>query len=166
MHAAAIFCARRRWRRRTRSVCGRSSRRLPPSTDCRGGCAPTTVRVCQLGRGRAVAAGGVVDQAGHFVPERIEAGHPEQNGRHERMHRTLKLELHPAQGLARPAAELDRFRDDYNHVRRTRRWGCRRRPACMSLRRESTRRRFRSRSIRRDAGALGQEPRSFPLEEA
>lgn len=25
-----------------------------------------------------------------IIPERIEAGHPEQNGRHERMHRTLK----------------------------------------------------------------------------
>ena len=27
-----------------------------------------------------------------IVPERIQAGHPEQNGRHERMHRTLKAE--------------------------------------------------------------------------
>ncbi|HEU4533485.1 MAG TPA: helix-turn-helix domain-containing protein [Polyangiaceae bacterium] len=27
-----------------------------------------------------------------IVPERIEPGHPEQNGRHERMHRTLKAE--------------------------------------------------------------------------
>jgi transposase InsO family protein len=27
-----------------------------------------------------------------IVPERIEPGHPEQNGRHERMHRTLKEE--------------------------------------------------------------------------
>ena len=27
-----------------------------------------------------------------IVPERIQAGHPEQNGRHERMHRTLKQE--------------------------------------------------------------------------
>ena len=27
-----------------------------------------------------------------IVPERIAAGHPEQNGRHERMHRTLKEE--------------------------------------------------------------------------
>jgi putative transposase len=26
-----------------------------------------------------------------IVPERIEAGHPEQNGRHERMHRTLRM---------------------------------------------------------------------------
>ena len=52
-----------------------------------------------------------------IVPERIEAGHPEQNGRHERMHRTLKLELHPAQDWRGQQRELDRFRDDYNHVR-------------------------------------------------
>ncbi len=27
-----------------------------------------------------------------ILPERLAAGHPEQNGRHERMHRTLKQE--------------------------------------------------------------------------
>jgi len=27
-----------------------------------------------------------------ITPERIKPGHPEQNGRHERMHRTLKAE--------------------------------------------------------------------------
>ena len=54
-----------------------------------------------------------------IVPERIEAGHPEQNGRHERMHRTMKQEV------AMPAAEdwraqqrlIDRFRQEYNEVR-------------------------------------------------
>ena len=54
-----------------------------------------------------------------IVPERIAAGHPEQNGRHERMHRTLKQEV------AMPAApdrraqqrELDRFGQEYNQVR-------------------------------------------------
>jgi transposase InsO family protein len=54
-----------------------------------------------------------------IVPERIEAGHPEQNGRHERMHRTMK------EAVAMPAAEdwrsqqlaLDRFRREYNEVR-------------------------------------------------
>lgn len=48
--------------------------------------------------------------------ERIDPGHPEQNGRHERMHLTLKQET------ARPAAanilkqqeRFDRFRDEYN----------------------------------------------------
>jgi transposase InsO family protein len=51
------------------------------------------------------------------VPERIEAGHPEQNGRHERMHRTLKLDLRPAQDWRGQQLELDRFRHDYNEVR-------------------------------------------------
>jgi transposase InsO family protein len=52
-----------------------------------------------------------------IVPERIEAGHPEQNGRHERMHRTLKQDLRPAQDWRGQQRELDRFRYDYNHVR-------------------------------------------------
>jgi transposase InsO family protein len=51
------------------------------------------------------------------VPERIKAGHPEQNGRHERMHRTLKLDLRPAQDWRGQQLELDRFRHDYNEVR-------------------------------------------------
>jgi hypothetical protein len=34
-----------------------------------------------------------------IVPERIDAGHPEQNGRHERMHRTMK------EAVAMPPAE-------------------------------------------------------------
>jgi transposase InsO family protein len=52
-----------------------------------------------------------------IVPERIQAGHPEQNGRHERMHRTLKLEVHPADDWRAQQRELDRFRRDYNQVR-------------------------------------------------
>jgi transposase InsO family protein len=52
-----------------------------------------------------------------IVPERIEAGHPEQNGRHERMHRTLKLDLRPAEDWRGQQRELDRFRHDYNQVR-------------------------------------------------
>jgi transposase InsO family protein len=51
------------------------------------------------------------------VPERIEAGHPEQNGRHERMHRTLKLEVNTADNWRGQQRELDRFRHDYNNVR-------------------------------------------------
>lgn len=51
--------------------------------------------------------------------ERIEPGHPEQNGRHERMHWTLKQEA------TRPAGEselqqqekFDRFRREYNEER-------------------------------------------------
>ena len=51
--------------------------------------------------------------------ERIKPGHPQQNGRHERMHRTLK------QATARPAAQnllqqqavFDRFQHDFNFER-------------------------------------------------
>ena len=49
--------------------------------------------------------------------ERIQAGHPEQNGRHERMHRTLKQEVRVAAGWRQQQGELDRFRHDFNHVR-------------------------------------------------
>jgi putative transposase len=52
-----------------------------------------------------------------IVAERIEAGHPEQNGRHERMHRTLKQEVRPGENWRAQQRELDRFRFDFNHVR-------------------------------------------------
>lgn len=52
-----------------------------------------------------------------IVAERIQAGHPEQNGRHERMHRTLKQEVHPAADRRAQQRELDRFRQEYNHDR-------------------------------------------------
>lgn len=54
-----------------------------------------------------------------IVPERIEAGHPEQNGRHERMHRTLKQEvaMPPAESRRVQQRELERFRQEYNQVR-------------------------------------------------
>jgi len=54
-----------------------------------------------------------------IVPERIQAGHPEQNGRHERMHRTLKQETAqpPAANRRKQQQALDRFRQEYNEVR-------------------------------------------------
>ncbi len=54
-----------------------------------------------------------------IVPERIEAGHPEQNGRHERMHRTLKQETATPAAKNRRAQQhaFDRFREEFNHVR-------------------------------------------------
>jgi putative transposase len=54
-----------------------------------------------------------------ITPERIEPGHPEQNGRHERMHRTLKAEAtRPAQyDLLAQQRALDRFRHEYNDIR-------------------------------------------------
>ena len=50
-------------------------------------------------------------------PERIQAGHPEQNGRHERIHRTLKQELRPAPDWRAQQRELERFRQEYNTLR-------------------------------------------------
>jgi len=52
-----------------------------------------------------------------IAQERIQAGHPEQNGRHERMHRSLKQEVKPAADWRSQQRELDRFRHDYNEVR-------------------------------------------------
>jgi len=54
-----------------------------------------------------------------IVPERIAAGHPEQNGRHERMHRTLKEEVAqpPAANRRKQQRALDGFRQEYNQVR-------------------------------------------------
>jgi transposase InsO family protein len=49
--------------------------------------------------------------------ERIQAGHPEQNGRHERMHRTLKQDVPTAQDWRSQQRELDRFLHDFNQVR-------------------------------------------------
>jgi len=52
-------------------------------------------------------------------PERIEPGKPQQNGRHERMHRTLKQETAspPAANRRRQQERFDRFREEYNEVR-------------------------------------------------
>ena len=54
-----------------------------------------------------------------ICPERIEPGHPEQNGRHERMQRTLKQETAspPARTPRARQRALDRFRRAYNEER-------------------------------------------------
>jgi len=51
--------------------------------------------------------------------ERIEPGKPQQNGRHERMHRTLKHDTAqpPAASLAEQQVRFDRFRRVFNHER-------------------------------------------------
>ena len=51
--------------------------------------------------------------------ERIKPGHPEQNGRHERMHLTLKKEATKpaAQNFLQQQATFDDFIDCYNHER-------------------------------------------------
>jgi len=54
-----------------------------------------------------------------IIPERIEKGHPEQNGRHERMHRTLKEEAisPPRKSLREQQRAFDRFRDYFDDDR-------------------------------------------------
>ena len=54
-----------------------------------------------------------------ILPERIEPGKPQQNGRHERMHRTLKQETlrPPAASAQAQQRRFDHFRERYNEVR-------------------------------------------------
>lgn len=54
-----------------------------------------------------------------IIPERIEPGKPEQNGRHERMHRTLKAEATqpPRATMAEQQRVFDHFRHEYNDIR-------------------------------------------------
>ena len=53
------------------------------------------------------------------VPERIKPGRPQQNGRHERMHLTLKQETAspPAQTLRQQQRRFDAFRTTFNEER-------------------------------------------------
>ena len=52
-------------------------------------------------------------------PERIDAGHPEQNGRHERMHRTLKEETAspPRSNIRQQQRAFEAFKYEYNFER-------------------------------------------------
>jgi transposase InsO family protein len=52
-------------------------------------------------------------------PERIEPGQPQQNGQHERMHRTLKDEATrpPSMTLVQQQKRFDHFRREYNEER-------------------------------------------------
>jgi len=54
-----------------------------------------------------------------IIPERIVPGHPEQNGRHERLHRTLKACAVTAEscGALEQQARFDGFRREYNEER-------------------------------------------------
>ncbi len=54
-----------------------------------------------------------------IYPELIEPGKPQQNGVHERMHRTLKQEatIPPAASLRGQQRKFDRFREEFNQER-------------------------------------------------
>jgi transposase InsO family protein len=51
--------------------------------------------------------------------ERIKPGNPQQNGRHERMHRTLKAEATrpPGMNFLQQQARFDRFVEEFNTER-------------------------------------------------
>jgi transposase InsO family protein len=53
------------------------------------------------------------------LPELIEPGKPQQNGRHERMHKTLKAEATkpPAGNLQAQQRKFNRFREEFNNER-------------------------------------------------
>lgn len=54
-----------------------------------------------------------------ILPDLIEPGKPQQNGRHERMHRTLKAETTkpPAGNLSAQQRKFNRFREEFNFER-------------------------------------------------
>src|SRR5580704_17120838 len=81
----------------------RSDNGAPFATKTLGGLSALSVWWIQLG----------------ILPERIEPGQPQQNGRHERFHRTLKdhTTKPPAHSLAEQQRRFDRFRRDYNDLR-------------------------------------------------
>jgi len=71
-----------------------------------------------------VGLGGLSQLSVHWIklgirPERIDRGKPQQNGRHERMHRTLKARTtRPAgQNLRCQQRRFNRFRQIFNHER-------------------------------------------------
>lgn len=82
---------------------------------------PAAIRTDNGAPFASVAIGGLSSLAVWFIklgisPERIEQGHPEQNGRHERLHRTLKEEAisPPRKNLQEQQRAFDRFRASYN----------------------------------------------------
>jgi hypothetical protein len=54
-----------------------------------------------------------------IYPELIEPGKPQQNGVHERMHRTLKQEatIPPARSLSGQQRKFNEFRQEFNYIR-------------------------------------------------
>jgi len=81
----------------------RTDNGYPFAQVCLGGLSPLSIWLLKL----------------DIVPERIDPGHPEQNPRHERMHRTLKAATaNPPKGnLSAQQRAFNRFRYEYNEQR-------------------------------------------------
>lgn len=70
----------------------------------------------------SLAVGGISQLSKWWIklgikPERIRPGKPAQNGRHERMHRTLKDGVPPQANLLAQQRRFDPFREEYNWQR-------------------------------------------------
>lgn len=70
----------------------------------------------------SLALGGISELSKWWIqlgirPERIKPGKPSQNGRHERMHRTLKQDAPPQPNLPLQQRCFDRFLKQYNKLR-------------------------------------------------
>ena len=70
----------------------------------------------------SLAIGGVSELSKWWIklgirPERIKPGKPSQNGRHERMHRTLKQDVAPQPTHQRQQHHFDLFQEQYNQQR-------------------------------------------------
>ena len=85
---------------------------------------PATLRMDNGPPFASRGAGGLTELSVRWVKlgirlERIEPGQPQQNGRHERMHLTLKQETSrpPAATAGEQQIRFDRFRQDFNEVR-------------------------------------------------
>ena len=99
-----------------RTEAGRRCAECLSATVFRARCVRTTeFRLRVLGAGGLSRLSVEWVKAGIAV-ERIEPGQPQQNGRHERMHRTLKEETvrPPAMTVEDQQARFDRFREDFN----------------------------------------------------
>jgi transposase InsO family protein len=81
----------------------RSDNGTPFAGKCIGGLSRLSIWFIQLG----------------IIPERIEKGCPQENGRHERMHRTLKNDIldSAAKNLKEQQKAFDIFRHDFNYYR-------------------------------------------------
>jgi len=92
----------------------RTDNGYPFAQVCLGGLTPLSIWLLKLG----------------VMPERIEPGHPEQNPRHERMHRTLKAATAdpPKGNLSAQQRAFNRFKTDYNDERSHQGLGQGRRP--------------------------------------
>jgi len=85
---------------------------------------PECIRIDNGAPFASVGIGGLSELSVRWIklgirPERIEPGKPSQNGRHERMHRTLKQEtIQPVRANLREQQKaFDQFRQEYNFER-------------------------------------------------